>query len=170
MKKKSFYDLKFSGLKDGFHDFQYELEDTFFQTFEDFNITGGSGKLVVVLDKKVNLLSMELKFEADLLTTCDRCGDDLTLHINGGDNVYVKFDSDNLQNDDESIIVLPMDAYQVSLDSIIFELIVTELPLKMVHEFEEDCNQEAIKALYKDSSDDDIDDRWNGLKELLNKN
>lgn len=170
MKKKSFYDLKFSGLKDGFHDFQYELEDAFFQTFEDFNINGGKGKLDVVLDKKENLLSLELKFDADLYTMCDRCGDDLTVHINGEDNVYVKFDSDNMQNDDESIVVLPIDAYQVSLDSIIFELIVTELPLKMVHELEEDCNQEAIEALYENSEDDDVDDRWNGLKELLNKN
>ena len=172
MKKKGFYDLKFSGLKDGIHDFQYELEDAFFKTFEEFNINGGKGKLNVVLDKKANLLSLDLQFDAGLDTNCDRCGDDLTLHINGEDNVYVKFDNDQLKNDDESIVLLAVDAYQIPLDNIIFELIVTKLPLKKVHESEDDCNQEAIEALYEISSDDqeeEVDDRWNDLKELLNK-
>lgn len=167
MIEKGFYNIKFSGLKEGNHLFDFDLEKTFFEQFEDYNINSGSGKLEVLLSKKVNLLSLNFKFNCDLISTCDRCNDDLSINISGEDDVYVKFGEEDISNDDESLLVIPSDSYQINIDSTIFELIATQIPLRKIHENEDDCNQEILDKL-NNSFTENTDSRWDGLKELLN--
>ena len=167
MIEKGFYNIKFSGLKEGNHLFDFDLEKTFFEQFEDYNINSGSGKLEVLLCKKVNLLSLNFKFNCDLISVCDRCNDELSINISGEDDVYVKLGEEDISNDDESLLVIPSDSYQINIDSTIFELIATQIPLKKIHENEDDCNQEILDKL-NNSFAENTDSRWDGLKELLN--
>lgn len=167
MIEKGFYNIKFSGLKDGNHLFDFDLEKTFFEEFEDYNINSGHGKLEVLMSKKVNLLSLNFRFSCVLVSTCDRCNDELSINLSGEDNVYVKFGEKDISNDDESLLVIPTDSYQINIDSTIFELIATKIPLKIVHDKESECNQEILDKL-NNSFAESIDSRWDGLKELLN--
>lgn len=169
MIEKGLYTIKFSGLKDGIHEFDFDLEEAFFQRFNDYDVYSGTGKAFIRLDKKVNLLSLNFNLSVELNSVCDRCGDDLTINIKGNDDLYVKFGDFDPTISDESLIFVPNDAYQIIVDDILFELIITKLPLKREHLNEEDCNQDAINRL-NDYPDSETDSRWDGLKKLLNTN
>jgi hypothetical protein len=74
--------------------------------------------------------------------------------------------------DDETIIVIHPDTYQVDVAQPIYEFITVSLPQRIVHE-EGKCNQEMIDSLNKylsskkeEPNNDDIDPRWSALKNL----
>ena len=74
--------------------------------------------------------------------------------------------------DDEAIIVIHPDSYQIDVTQPIYEFITISLPPRIVHE-EGECNQEMIDSLNKylsskkeEPKDDDIDPRWSALKNL----
>jgi uncharacterized metal-binding protein YceD (DUF177 family) len=63
---------------------------------------------------------------------------------------------------DESLVVLPKDAFQLDLFQPCFELAVISLPTRYVHS-EQECNQEVIKLLQK-TQNESTDPRWDSLK------
>jgi uncharacterized metal-binding protein YceD (DUF177 family) len=74
--------------------------------------------------------------------------------------------------DDETIIVIHPDTYEVDVAQPIYEFITVSLPQRIVHE-EGKCNQEMIDSLNKylsskkeEPKNDDIDPRWSALKNL----
>jgi len=63
MKQSSIYTLQFSGLKLGEHFFEFDLENTFFDSCDSFGILGGIGKIIARLEKKRNHDVAVLKFK-----------------------------------------------------------------------------------------------------------
>ena len=77
------------------------------------------------------------------------------------------------ESEDENLIVIAPESYQIDLTQHLYELISLSLPAKMVHE-DGDCNEEMVELINKykqpssdsNSDDDDIDPRWSALKNL----
>lgn len=150
----------FSGLKIGFHETQFVLPDAFFKELEQFEIISGEGKVSAKLEKKETMLLLSLNIDAQLTAGCDRCSEELSFSASGTMDLVYKFGDE--PSFDESLVVLPKDAFQLDLFQPCFELVVISLPTRYLHR-EEDCNQEIIRLLQK-TEKKNTDPRWDVLK------
>lgn len=172
MKPLAEYSISFSGLKIGQHDFEYTLEDAFFQEFAQADFRNANVHLDVVLDKRDTMLTFDFTFEGKVETDCDRCGDPLKLQVKGSNHLIVKFGEEEFEQTDE-IVVIHESEHQLNIAQYAYEYIVLSMPHKRVHE-EGYCNATVLAKLEEHSIDEqddsETDPRWAALKQLKNKN
>jgi uncharacterized protein len=185
--------IPFIGLKVGFHDFNFEIHDEFFEEVEYSIIHKGNVTVSLTLEKKETMLIGEFQIGGTVSASCDRCNDPLDVPVKGTFRLVYKFDNET--SDDESLIVLHPDAYELDVRDNIYELITVSLPARLTHPMGE-CNEEMIELLKKysgqpesveedfdddddwddedweeeddddDDDDDPVDPRWSALKNL----
>jgi len=161
VKSKREYIIPFIGLKLGFHEFEFEVHDAFFEVREYSIIHKGNVNVKLVLEKKETMMIGQFIIEGSVLTDCDRCNDTVEIPVKGEYKLVYKFSTE--PSDDEMLIVLHPDDYELDLRDNIYELITVSLPTRMVHPKGE-CNQEMLAILSKyslqEDADDDEDDDW----------
>ena len=164
MKSNKEFIIPFIGLKVGFHDFNFEIHDAFFEEVEYSIIHKGNVTVSLTLEKKETMLIGEFQIGGTVSASCDRCNDPLDVPVKGTFRLVFKFDNET--SDDESLIVLHPDAYELDVRDNIYELITVSLPARLTHPMGE-CNEEMIELLKKYSGqpesveeDFDDDDDW----------
>jgi len=150
----------FSGLKMGFHEMHIPLTSFFFEELQPFEVLSGKGTAFAKLEKKESMLLLNLSIDSKLRAACDRCGDELEVEVSGNMDLVYKFGEE--PSLDETLVVLPKDAFQLDLFQPCFELMVISLPTRFVHD-EKDCNPEIIKLLQTPEWSSP-DPRWEALK------
>lgn len=171
MRKNNEYIIPFSGLNLGKHVFEVSLDNKFFEDLFEFGILSGAGGATIVLDKKETMMLVEFTLHANLRAACARCNDPMELSLNESLSLIYKFGL--IDSDDETLIVLHPDSYQIDVFQPLFELAVVSIPSRLVH-LEKDCDQETVKWLKQKESkkskkeDNNIepDPRWGALKNL----
>lgn len=162
MKSKREYIIPFIGLKLGFHEYQYDISDTFFEEREYSIIHKGNVNVNLVLEKKETMLIGEFVINGNVFTDCDRCNDPIEVPVKGNYRLIFKFGLE--PSDDETLIVLHPDSYELDIRDNLYELITVSLPIRMVHA-DGECNEEMIELLNKytvqrEESDDEDQDDW----------
>jgi uncharacterized metal-binding protein YceD (DUF177 family) len=169
---KSPFAIPFVGLKIGLHEFEFDIDKSFFESLPYSLIENGRLIAYLELEKKETMLIANLEIDGFIFTDCDRCSELLAQEIEGDLTLYYTFGEE--ESEDENLIVLAPESYQIDLTQPLYELISLSLPAKMVHE-DGDCNEEMVELINKyqqpssDSKtdeDDDIDPRWSALKNL----
>jgi uncharacterized metal-binding protein YceD (DUF177 family) len=170
MLKHNTFIIPFSGLKIGQHTFEVKLTKAFFDSLDFFGVTEGMGQVEIVLDKKETMLLVYFNLQAKVTAPCDRCNEFFAFLVEGELDIIYKFGDES--SDDENLIVLSPDSYQLDVYQPMYELMVTSLPSRILHE-EENCDPEIIKWLEAKTNQsenlenkDIIDPRWSGLKNL----
>ena len=90
----------------GTHDFDFELDDRFFNAFEYSLIKSGSLKVNLELEKQETMLILRFKVTGTVNLDCDKCLAEFPLPINLYERQIVKFAEDELESDDDEIISL----------------------------------------------------------------
>ena len=179
MGKKSEYEIVFTSLQDGKHEYEYEIENVFFEQFDYSDIEGAQLNLKVLLEKKPNMITVDFKAEGSIKVMCDRCTDSFDLYVEGEDDVIYKFTDEIL--DDEKIIAIPSNEVKIDLSLPIFEFTSLLLPSRRLHS-EGNCNEEMLKEIdnylmvesdeldttkeIEEEDNTEIDPRWAKLKKL----
>ena len=177
MKSTNEYLIPFIGLKLGKHQFEFKISKKFFDEFgfdefESCDITAN-----VVLDKKATMLEITFKHKGTVNVPCDLTGEPFDLPIKGNLKLVVQF-GEEFNNDNDELLILPHGEHQIDLAQCIYEMIVLSIPLKRVHPGVKDgtLQTEALKKLNEFQvkevkeevkKEDDIDPRWDKLKQLL---
>lgn len=164
------------GLKIGVHEFTFDITDSFFEQFEYSLIQQGDVHVAFRLDKKETMLVGDFDIKGVVRAACDSCTDLAEVKIEGSYQLVFKFD--NEPSDDESLVVLYPEEFEIDLTNHIFELITVSLPSRLVHK-EGECNQEMMDLINEysyhsspsepeedDDSDENVDPRWDALKKL----
>lgn len=165
MKSKREYIIPFIGLKVGFHEFEFQIQDAFFEDRQYSSIHSGTANVRLVLEKKETMMIGEFEIKGSVSTDCDRCNDPIEVPIKGSFKLIFTFG--NEPSEDESIIVMHPDDYELELKDHLYELLIVSLPTRLIHPKGE-CNEEMIELLSKytvqqepsGSEDDDDDDDW----------
>lgn len=154
MKADKIYNIPFVGLKIGSHLFEYAVNDSFFDDFEYSLVKKGDLKVVLKLEKKETMILAFFKVEGSVFADCDRCTAPVKLEIKGSYDLVYKFGTDD--SDDESLIVLHPDEYQINVEEPIYELITISLPTRKIHN-DGECDEEMMSLVkeYTINSDDD---------------
>ena len=71
MKSLSPYLIKFSGLKEGIHLFNYELGNKFFKNFDYYDFLDAKLFAKLELEKQSTLLNLKFSFNGEIEVQCD---------------------------------------------------------------------------------------------------
>jgi len=152
----------------------FDIDDTFFDDFEQSEITKGKVHIEVMLDKKTNMLEFDFALAGDVMVTCDRCLDEFEMPMEYESKLFVKFGEETEEQTDE-IIVLAHSEFEIDVAQFIYEFVHLSLPYKRVHPFDNKgrstCNKEMLKKLDEyiiRENDHDTDPRWDDLKNFMN--
>ena len=177
MKKLNEYLIPFVGLKLGKHQFEYQINKTFFDYFEYDDFESADIKVELVLEKKSLMLELHFKHKGTVHVPCDLTGEMFDLPIKGNMRVVVQF-GETYNNENEELLILPHGEHQVDISQYIYEMIALSVPLKRVHPGVKDgtFQSEALDKLnelkvteVKEEVEEEkeIDPRWDKLKQLL---
>ncbi|TDL99188.1 MAG: hypothetical protein C4K58_07865 [Flavobacteriaceae bacterium] len=158
--------LKFSGLKVGKHQFQYKIEQSFFDLFEfDQDFSSPKLEVLVELEKKENFMVASIGLSGEVLLDCDVCLESLSHKLNEDLNLIIRF-AEEFDDSEEEILLLPFNAYQVDLSQYIYELTLLNLPLKRVHSSCKDKWEDLPQIQPIEQQKDSKDPRWEKLNDL----
>ena len=172
MKSLSPYLIKFSGLKEGIHYFNYELENKFFKKFDYYDFLSSRLLVHLELEKKSTLLNLKFSFSGEIEVQCDVSMESFDLNLKTDYSVVVKF-KDNIISTDDKVIFLPSGSHSIDISHMIYESVILAVPQKKVHpgiengslksEIAEKLEELKPKKNFKDKTDP----RWDKLKDLL---
>jgi len=181
-RKNKEYVIPFTGLKLGKHIFEFVLLDEFFESFEYSIVEGGKVQVEFELEKKETMMIGTFDLAGLVKACCDRCNDPCNVCIKGTYKIYYKFD--NEPSDDETLIIVYPDEVEIDIGGQLLEFVTVSLPARVLHENEDNCNEEMIDLLddyvingddfdEKESSvysenNETMDPRWDALKGLKN--
>ncbi|MDL5510457.1 DUF177 domain-containing protein [Arenibacter sp. M-2] len=173
MQHKEFI-IPFSGLKQGKHEFEYTIENTFFESFEYDEFNAADIKLDVTLNKMSTMMELEMEARGTVNVNCDLTSEPYDQKIKADLELVVKF-GDEYNNDNDEILIIPHSEYQINIAQYVYEMLVLSVPLKKVHPgvLDGTLQSEVLDRLEelqpKDTKEnkEDIDPRWDALKKLL---
>ena len=176
MKNTKEYLIPFIGLKLGKHHFEYQISNAFFEIFDYNEYQNSNIKVNVVLEKKSTLLELTLKHKGVVNVPCDLTSEDLDLPIKGAMKLIVRF-GEEFNNDNEELLILPHGEFEIDIAQYIYEMIVLSVPLRRVHPGVKDGSLKTealtklkelkVKEVKKENKEENIDPRWDKLKQLL---
>lgn len=168
--------INFGSLPNGEHEFNFEVDDTFFQHFENSLIQKGDLGVLVVMEKKENMLLLDFTMEGIVTVPCDRCLEDLDLEIESYNELIVKFGEESEEETDDVVVISPKEN-ELNVAQYIYEFLTVLIPLRNVHDEETDgqgCDPEVLKVIEKHlakpeaeaEAETPIDPRWDALKNI----
>ena len=167
--------IQFSGLKLGKHQFEFQVNNTFFSHFGYDEFNNSDFKVITILEKKSNMLEINFSHKGTVNVPCDLTNEDFDLPVKGKMKLIVKF-GEEFNDDNDEYIILPHEEFQVDVSQYIYEMIVLSIPSKRIHPGVKDgtLQTEALKNLEKfsptetkEKETEEIDPRWADLKKLL---
>lgn len=167
--------IQFSGLKLGKHQFEFQVNNTFFNHFGYDEFNDSDFKVIAILEKKSNMLEINFSHKGSVNIPCDLTNEDFDLPVKGKMKLIVKF-GEEFNDDNDEFIILPHDEFQVDVSQYIYEMIVLSIPSKRIHPGVKDgtLQTEALQNLEKfsptetkEKETEEIDPRWADLKKLL---
>ncbi|WP_100376866.1 YceD family protein [Chryseobacterium geocarposphaerae] len=173
MDKLRNYDVSFSGLKTGKHEFKFEIDKEFFQLFDtEQDFTNPKITVDVLLDKHSTFLEFEIKVSGMVELVCDITNENFDHPIENQIKVLVKF-GEEYDDSEEDVITIPTSDHAFNIAQLIYENVALSIPMKKLSP---NVTEEDLAILDKFSPKDveeeehESDPRWDALKNLKNKN
>ena len=114
MKQLNEFLIPFIGLKLGKHQFEYQIDNTFFENFDYDEFESSAIKVDVVLEKKSTMLEINFKSKGTIYVPCDLTGEMFDLPIKGKFKLIVQFGPE-FNNDKDELLILPIGDLQIDI-------------------------------------------------------
>jgi uncharacterized metal-binding protein YceD (DUF177 family) len=171
MKKNSEFVVPFAGIKLGVHEYDFEFTQTFFENVPHLTIENGRFNVHLELEKKETMMRADFWATGNVVQACSRCNEGVEVELNTDLSVVYKFGTDD--EEDEGLIALHPDTYEIDVSHPIYEMIVIALSVDATHQSDQ-CNQDMLNILkkYTANTPDETavikkeDPRWEKLKKL----
>lgn len=176
MDKLRNYDVSFSGLKTGKHQFKFDIDKSFFQLFDtEQEFTNPKISVDVFLEKHTTFLEFEIETHGSVELVCDITNDDFSHPIENDIKVLVKF-GEEYDDSEEDVITIPTNDHAFNVAQLIYENVALSIPMKKVSP---DISDEDLEILEKfspketeetEEKEPENDPRWEALRKLKDKN
>jgi uncharacterized metal-binding protein YceD (DUF177 family) len=173
MKDLKQFNIQFVGLKEGKHEFNYSIDNKFFEAFNFDDYESSSIKVSLHFVKKSTLFELTFVTEGTVEVPCDVTNELYHQEIDSELPLVVKFGPE-FNDDNEEILVLPHEAYEFNVAQFIYEMIVLAVPNKRVHPkvLDGTMESEALEKLKEleikeEKTVETTDPRWDKLKNLI---
>ena len=191
LKEERLYNIDIVSLRNGKHDFEYEIDDRFFSVLEDTLVEKGALKVKVELQKSENMIVLQFDIKGEITLECDRSLEEFQFPINTQNRLIFKFGEEFKEMSDE-LIVLANGTATINLLQYIYEFIAVQVPYKKLHprfesndsdedeliygeihdyfEDEEDVENEETDIQEDETPNEPVDPRFAALLKLKNNN
>ena len=174
MKKNTEYVIPFSGLKKGIHEFRYQIDNTFFESFDYDEFNDADIGVVVTLNKTSTVIELACTGTGVVNVDCDLSGEAFNQAISAALNLVIKF-GEEYNDDDDEILILPHGQNEVDIAQYLYEMLVLSVPQKRIHPSVLDGSMKSeildrLEELAPGESKKDKDETdpiWDELKKLL---
>ena len=176
MKDLKDFNIPFIGLKQGSHLFEYQISKKFFEAYNFDEFNDCDIKVTIDLAKKGTFLELDFNVKGSVNVPCDVTNELFDQEVKGDLHLIVKFGHE-YNDDNDDVLIIPHEEYQINVSQYIYELIILSVPNKRVHPkvLDGTMESEALKRLeelrIKENNaaeeQDSTDPRWDKLKDLL---
>ena len=172
MKSLRNYSIPFTGLAQGKHHFEFDVDDAFFNEFDYSLVKKADLKCEVEMEKQETMLILDFHITGTIDATCDKCLSQYPQELDVREQQIAKFSDEAIDEDDE-IIALGKNEHEVMLAGLIYEYINVAVPFIAVCNNEGNtpyCDKEMLDKLNNLSAnneqDESPDPRWDALKKI----
>ena len=163
--------INVSGLGNGVTEYDCHLDYSFFEEYECTMVLDSDLDVTVEVNKAGMHLGVKCYIRGKIAVPCDRCLEAVDVPMDVDCGVTVKFVKDISafeDVDDDDIMILPQGEAKVDLRQLIYDTVILNIPMTVVHEDIEDCNPEIVKMLSgpKEVSDEHSNP-FGALKDLI---
>ena len=166
--KSGFYNIPLTGLKEGSHIYDFEINDDFFCSFEESEIKDGRINAEVTLIKRSAHMELNIRLAGSVSVSCDRCLENYLQGIDAENHIFVKY-GDQWAEVDDDVLMIHYGESELELSQLLYEFVHLALPIQRVHPDNRDgkstCDQEMLEKLEKYTGENniEIDSRWKDL-------
>ncbi len=166
------FTIPLEGLKDGMHQFDFQIDRGFFKHFEQSPIQDGKFDLKLFFDKRPDLLVFTFDFKGSFSTNCDRCLEAINLPLTGNQQLIAKYAEES--GEDADVIYITKGTQELNVARFAYEFICLAIPMTKVYNCGEDeptpCNVEILNQLF---NNDEVEEKeesknsvWDALKDF----
>ncbi len=149
------FSIPIKGLKTGIHEFDFQIEKSFFEQFEGSTIQDGDFEVHLKFDKRESFFELFFDFDGEILTDCDRCMTPIRLPFGGDAHLTVKLTLETLEEDAEVVYISPEESH-FNVAQYIYEFIALAVPIFKTYDCENDdprpCDFDILNRLNPDPS------------------
>ncbi len=167
------FSIPFTGLKEGKHQFSYNIENAFFESNPYEEILGAQVTVDLDFEKKSTLMELGFRAKGILNVACDLTNEPYDEAIDTSLNLLVKF-GDFYNDENEDVLIIPHSENQLNVAQFIYEMLVLAVPIKKEHPgiadgtLQSDILEKLEELQPKEhNNSQDTDPRWSKLKDLL---
>lgn len=146
------FSILFQGLKNGIHQFEYQIDSSFFKNFEDSALDDASFDVYLELERGENMLVLNFEFEGTMVAECDRCTETIDMPMYGTQRLMVKFSEEEKEDEDDVFYIQPK-APELNISTYVYELVHLGIPIRKVkpecEDSPEDCPTTLIDYIQK---------------------
>ena len=123
------YDVDFVKLKEGTHQFDFEIDNTLFEAFQSSLSTE---KLAVKLffTKSTNMFNLQFDLNGKVNVECDRCLNAINLPISNMQLLIVKVTEFAPEKGENDLIYISPSDYKLNVAQHIYDAILLSIPIK----------------------------------------
>ncbi len=169
MKQENDYKIPFKGLKIGKHEFEYIIKKKFFTSYTYDDFLDSNVRVHIDFEKQNTIFELYFTAQGTIIVNCDVSGEEFSQPIEGKLKLIVEF-GEKFNNENEQILIIPHNDYELDIAQYIYEMIVLSVPIKRIHPGVIDGTLES-KAMNKlkelNKQEEKIDPRWEKLKGLI---
>lgn len=148
MKAQSEFVLAISGFKPGLREFDFLVDDSFFNQFENPPIQKANVKVHLYFDKRPSFIELTFDFEGTVHVECDRCLEFFDLPIKGNSSLHVKSGEESSDSDDENVLIISKNDTEIDLSKHVYDMVLLAIPLSKNHENAgAECDENITKYL-----------------------
>jgi uncharacterized metal-binding protein YceD (DUF177 family) len=166
------YNIPLSGLKEGLHKFDFEIDKKFFDKFEGSGIEDGKLIADLSIEKRNTHADIRISINGTVRVCCDRCLEMFDYPLSSESRILVKFATKS-EEIDPDILYLPPGENELDLQQHLYEFIMLALPIRKIHPNDSNGNSTCDPVMLKKLEDlrveeSETDPRWDELKKLMN--
>ena len=143
------FSIPFKGLKNGTHEYEFDIDENFFKEFEDSPIELASLKARLELEKKNDHFILYFEADGTIQTECDRCTATIDLPMDFDFEYIVKFDEDEREEDE--VVYIHPESHHIHVGPMLYEQILLAIPLIKVYDCQDEdpvpCNEKVLEIL-----------------------
>ena len=174
MKPLQQYRIPFTGLKSGKHQFEFDIDEKFFNEFEYSLVKSGNLKIELELDKQETMLILNFVIKGEVFLSCDVCLAQYATPVDVKERQIAKFGEKDPEEEAEDIIFLPKQDHEIDISNLVYEYLNLAVPYinrcddPGNLEFCDKAMIEKLKKLSYKEEETSVDPRWDALNKIKN--
>jgi uncharacterized metal-binding protein YceD (DUF177 family) len=171
MELLNLFDLPIRSWSLGIHTEDFEINDSFFQLFDTGLVDNGSYLVSCEIEKMIDSLIVNIKYQGTTRTQCDRCLADISLPVTGMNSYLINYDE--TAHDDGEVIYINRDKSSWNIAPLIWDSINLGFPFVRIFNCQENepvpCDIDVLSKLQFSEDinpNEEPDHRWDVLSGL----